>query len=137
MKDTNNILPYGIWSAGDYTGISTESNNIISNKWSNIGEYSITNNEQSWITLYQDTTLNNVSLELSAIINTETSGALCIYYRVNSSYQSVKSGFDKNIRGLISVSAQIPSNASLVWCRVDLVDNSKKTYVDNIVLTQT
>lgn len=135
MKDTNNILPYGIWSGGDYTGISTESNNNISNNWSKIGEYSIIKtNENPWITLYQDSSLTNKTLTLSASINTDLTGSLCIYYRVNGTYKSIKSGFNK-INGDVSVSAEIPSDTTLVWCRIDLGTSNGKIYADNISLT--
>lgn len=131
MKDTNNLLPYNVWSGGDYS----EGNFLITNQWSVNGEYSIKNDlSTSWLTLYQDTSLNNVSLTLTANINSKTSGALCIYYRVNGSYKSVKSGFTSGSVGLISVSADIPSDATMVWCRVDLTDSSKTIFIDNVTL---
>lgn len=131
MKDTNNLLPYTVWSGGDYS----QGNFLITNQWSVNGEYSIKNDlSTAWLTLCQDTSLNNVSLTLTANINTKSGGALCIYYRVDGSYKSVKSGFTQDNVGLVSVSAEIPSEATMVWCRLDLVDSSKTIFVDDVNL---
>lgn len=135
MKDTNNLLPYNVWSGSEYSKNISGYYAISSTAWSIIGEYSFRNDHsKNWLTLYQDTSLNNVSLTLTANINSETGGSLCIYYMVNGSYSVFKSGFNKYTVGLISVSADIPSEATLVWCRVDLTDSSKTIFIDNVTL---
>lgn len=135
MKDTNNLLPFNVWSGSEYSKDINGFYAISSTVWSSIGEYSFRNDySNNWLTLYQDTSLNNVSLTLTADINSKNSGALCIYYRVNGSYKSVKSGFASGSVGLISVSADIPSDATMVWCRVDLTDSSKPIFIDNVTL---
>lgn len=136
MKDKNNILPYNVWSGSEYSKKISVYYAISSTVWSIIGEYSFRNDySNNWLTLYQDTSLNNVSLTLTATINTITSGALCIYYNVGGNYKSVKSGFNKNSINAVSVSAEIPSETTMVWCRIDLTNSTKNLYVDNIKLT--
>lgn len=86
MKDNNNLLSYNQWTTGEYNNntIGFQNKAILSNIWSDIGEYSLKLNRKN--NTYSEYVLDcNLNLQSNnylckvKILSTNTSGQLGLY----------------------------------------------------------
>ncbi|WP_296862196.1 hypothetical protein [uncultured Methanobrevibacter sp.] len=145
MKDTNNLLEYNEWSAGEYNNtIPVTPYNIIgicTNTYSSIGEQSIKltrNGPGANARISYNYSIINKTIVASAHIRTESTNAQLLLIELNSSgtiQQNVVT-IPSNTQGTFSVSLISGSNNSKFIIQFSNTgDIGSVIFIDNIILT--
>ncbi len=144
MKDTNNLLTYNQWSAGDYeqstNGLINASGYQVqlSNQWSHIGEnsFKITRigDSGTWAECDTDTNKKELTASCSILAGNGCGLRVILYYTDDTTiFESVTIPASNNIQTpSVNIVADSTKTVSKVALRINNISSNSFVYVDNI-----
>ena len=147
MKDTNNLLEYNVWSAGEYGNtipvILANMLGVITNNYSDIGEQSLklTKNASSgsYSRIIYNQSIINKTVTVSAHIRTVDTNAQLLLLEFDSDSRTIQTGtvnIPTNSYGTFNISLISGSNNSKFVIQFSNIGGQgSDIYVDDISLT--